>query len=133
MDFDLKRLVLVSCLFALPGISWALSFGEISSNSYLNQQLDAEVKLHTLNPSEVIDARVTLASRQAHERADINMNPILQKLRFNVITKGKNDFVVKISTKRPVKEPVIEFVLELDWATGRIQRPFSIHLDPPPL
>ena len=133
MDFVFKRLVLVSCLFALPGMSWALSFGEISTNSYLNQELDAEVKLHTLNPSEVIDARVTLASKQAHDRAGVDMNHILQKLRFNIVTRANNDFVVKVFTKHAVKEPVIEFVLELDWATGRVQRAFSVHLDPPPL
>lgn len=133
MDSVFKRLVLLSCMFTLPGMSWALSFGEISSNSYLNQKLDAEVKLHTLNPSEVIDARVTLASKEAHERAGIDMNYILQKLRFSVVSKGSNEFVVRVVTKQPVKEPVIEFVLELDWVTGRVQRSFSIHLDPPPL
>lgn len=133
MDFVIKRLVLMSCLFVLPGAAWALSLGEINSNSYINQELDAEVTLHTLNPSEVIDARVTLASRDAHERAGVNMNHILQKLRFNIVSKGKNEFVVKVRTKQPVKEPVIEFVLELDWRTGRVQKPFSIHLDPPPL
>jgi pilus assembly protein FimV len=133
MDSVFKRLVLLSCMFAMPGLSWALSFGEISSNSYLNQRLDAEVKLYSLNPSEVIDARVTLASKEAHDRAGINMNYILQKLRFNIVSKGNNEFVVKVVTKKAVKEPVIEFVLELDWATGRVQRAFSLHLDPPPL
>ncbi len=133
MDFIFKRLLLLGCMLVMPGASWALSFGDISSNSYLNQKLDAEVKLYTLNPSEVIDARVTLASKEAHDRAGINMNHILQKLRFNIVSKGNNDFVVKVVTKQPVKEPVIEFVLELDWATGRVQRSFSIHLDPPPL
>lgn len=129
----IKRVLLPACLLAMPGMVWALSFGEISSHSYINQRLDAEVKLHTLNPSEVIDARVSLASKEAHDRAGIEMKYILHKLRFNIVTKGNGEFVVKIFTKKPVKEPVIEFVLELDWSTGRIQKPFSLHLDPPPL
>lgn len=133
MDFVLKRFAVLACLVTLPGLAWGLSFGEIQSNSYLNQRLNAEVQLHTLNPSEVIDARVTLASRAAHERANLNMTPILNKLRFNIVRKDNGGFVVKVITKKPVKEPVVEFVLELSWATGRIQRAFSIHLDPPPL
>lgn len=131
MDFALKRLAMLVGLFLLPGMVWALSFGDISGYSRLNQKLDAEVKLHTLNPSEVIDARVTLASRDAHDRAGMTMTPIHNKLRFKIVKKDSGDFVVKVMTKKPVKEPVIEFVLELNWATGRIQRPFSIHLDPP--
>ena len=133
MDFVFKRLVLMACLIALPGTGWALSMGDITSKSYLNQRLDAEVKLHSLNPSEVIDARVTLASKSAHDRAGIQMQHILQKLRFKVVSRGKDDFVVMVTTKAPVKEPVIEFVLEVDWSTGRVQKPFSLHLDPPPL
>ena len=133
MDFALKRFAVLLCMFALPGLAWGLSFGEIQGDSYLNQKLNAEVTLHTLNPSEVIDARVTLASREAHERARLTMTPILNKLRFNIVRKDNGQFVVKVQTKKPVKEPVIEFVLELNWATGRIQRAFSIHLDPPPL
>ena len=131
MDFVLKRFAMLICLFALPGMAWALSFGGITSNSYLNQKLDAEVRLHTLNPSEVIDAKVTLASREAHEKAGMTMTPVHNKLRFKIVKKDNDGFVVKVWTKKPVKEPVIEFVLELNWASGRIQRPFSIHLDPP--
>jgi len=133
MDFVLKRFAVLLCMFALPGMAWGLSFGDINSASYLNQRLNAEVTLHTLNPSEVIDARVTLASRDAHERANLTVSPIHQKLRFNIVSKENGRFVVKVTTKKPIKEPVIEFVLELNWATGRIQRAYSIHLDPPPL
>lgn len=133
MEFVIKRFVVLACLFVLPGLAWGLSFGEIQNNSYLNQKLDAEVMLHTLNPAEVIDARVILASDTAHERAGLTMRPILNKLRFNIVRKENGDFVVKVVTKTPVKEPSVEFVLELSGAAGRVQRAFSIHLDPPPL
>ena len=131
MDLVLKRLAIVVCLFTLPGMAWALSFGEIKCYSHLNQNLDAEVMLHTLHPSEVNDAHVTLASREAHERAGITMMSVHNKLQFKIARKKNGDFVVKVTTKKPVKEPVIEFILDISWPTGRVQRPFSIHLDPP--
>jgi pilus assembly protein FimV len=133
MEFVLKRFTVLAGLFVLPGLAWGLAFGEIQNNSYLNQNLDAEIMLHTLNPAEVIDARVILASRAAHDRAGLKMRPILNKLHFNIVRKENGEFVVKVVTRAPVKEPTVEFVLELNGAAGRFQRAFSIHMDPPPL
>jgi pilus assembly protein FimV len=110
-----------------------LSFGEIHSQSRLNERLDAEIMLHTRNPGEIVNARVALASPEAHERAGLQMQHILQKLRFSIVHKQDGQFVVKVTSKQPIKEPVVEFVLELHWSGGRLQRAYALHLDPPSL
>lgn len=133
MESLVFRMLAIGVMCIWPAVTWALSFGEIHSQSRLNERIDAEIKLHTLNPGEIVNARVTLASREVHERAGVEMSHILQKLRFNIVHKENGRFVVKVTSKEPIKEPVVEFVLELHWSGGRLQRAYALHLDPPSL
>lgn len=133
MESFVSRALAVAVMCIWPTLTWALSFGEIHSQSHLNERIDAEIMLHALNPSEIVNARVTLASREVHERAGIELQPLVQKLRFNIVHKQNGQFVVKVTSSEPVKEPVVEFVLELHWSGGRLQRAYALHLDPPGL
>lgn len=131
MESVIFRGLALAVLAAWPALSWALSMGEISSQSRLNERLEAEVALDALNPGEVLNARVTLASADAHSRAGLQVTQLLQKLKFDIVHKQSGEFVVKVTTRQPVREPVVEFVLELNWSGGRLQRAYALHLDPP--
>lgn len=133
MESIVFRMLLTALVCIWPSITWALSFGELHGQSRLNERIDAEIILHTLNPGEIVNARVTLASPEAHERAGMKRQHILQKLRFNIVHKQDGQFVVRVTSTEPIKEPVIEFVLELHWSGGRLQRAYALHLDPPSL
>jgi pilus assembly protein FimV len=133
MESLIFRMLAIGVMCIWPAITWALSFGEMHSQSRLNERLNAEIMLHALNPGEIVNARVTLASREVHERAGIEMQPVLQKLRFNIVHKQNGQFVVKVISKETIKEPIVEFVLELHWPGGRMQRAYALHLDPPGL
>lgn len=131
MDSVIFRCMALAVLTAWPALSWALSLGEITSQSRLNEPLQAEIALHAINPGEVLNARVTLASADAHQRAGLQMQQLLHKLKFAIVHKQSGEFVVKVTTGQPVREPVIEFVLEVNWSGGRLLRDYALHLDPP--
>jgi pilus assembly protein FimV len=133
MKSFVTRMLAVAAMCCWPAVSWALSFGEIQAQSQLNERLDAEIALHALNPGEIVNAQVTLASAEAHARAGLQMQHILQKLRFSIVHRQDGRFVVKVTSKQPIREPVVEFVLELHWSGGRLQRAYALHLDPPSL
>ena len=114
----------------VPGMSLALGLGDIKVHSALNQPLDAEIEVISASPDDVIDIVARLADRQAFERAGLDREYILTKLRFTpAVEDGKP--VIRVTTREPVKEPFLDFLVDVNWPKGRLLREYTILLDPP--
>ena len=125
-------LSLLTALLCFPLSSLALGLGEIEVNSYLNQPLKAEIEVVAARPGEIDDLLVSLASRDAFNKAGLERSADLSKLRFK-IEKSEDGQSAKIlvTTKTAVKEPFLNFLVEADWAKGRLLREYTVLLDPP--
>ena len=73
---------------------------------------------------------VQLASEEAFARAGIERSNALTDLSFTVDSNNGNP-VIRISSNRPVVEPFLNFLLEVDWPQGRMVREYTVLLDPP--
>jgi pilus assembly protein FimV len=135
MFVTMPRLTLVACLLACsflwPSSSWALGLGEIHLNSALNEPMNAEIDLISASPEELTALRATLASREAFTRYGIDRPPFLSTLTFKV-GKGKDgrDSLLVHSTDA-IPEPFVTFLVEVNWARGRLMREYTVLLDPP--
>ena len=132
----MRKLGLVSSLWAalllFPLTVLALGLGEIEVNSFLNQPLKAEIKVISARPGEIDDLLISLASRDAFRKAGLERPAVLSKLKFKVNkSEDGQSATVSISTKTPVIEPFLSFLVEADWAKGRLLREFTVLLDPP--
>jgi len=76
---------------------------------------------------------VRLASQSAFRQANLEFNPALSALRFNLERRNDASYVVRITSLQPVNEPYLDVLLELTWATGRVLREYTVLLDPPAL
>ncbi|MDX1560428.1 MAG: FimV/HubP family polar landmark protein, partial [Marinobacter sp.] len=113
------------------GVAQALGLGEIELQSYLNEPLDAEIVLpqsRGVNPADVF---VNIASEQAYERVGLDRNQFLSKLRFQVVTRNDGSLIVNVSSREPLREPYLNFLLELTWPSGRLMREYAVLVDPP--
>ena len=113
------------------GVAQALGLGEIELQSYLNEPLEADISLNSsagVSPSEVF---VNLAPAEAYRQVGIDRSYFLTKLQFNVTTAPDGNLMVSVSTSEPVKEPYLNFLLEVTWPSGRLMREYSILVDPP--
>ncbi|MCG8517140.1 MAG: hypothetical protein MI794_04000 [Pseudomonadales bacterium] len=113
------------------GVAQALGLGDIELQSYLNEPLEADISLNSsegVNPNEVF---VNLASEDAYRRVGIDRNYFLSRLRFNVSTAADGSLIVNVSTTEPVKEPYLNFLLEVTWPSGRLMREYAVLVDPP--
>ncbi len=127
-------LIITFCLasLAMPTNSFALGLGEIEINSFLNQPLKAEIEVISARAGEIDDLLVTLASRDSFKRAGLSRPRHLSDLRFAVKKNEAGDSaVVVVTTRTAVKEPFLNFLVEADWAKGRVLREFTVLLDPP--
>jgi pilus assembly protein FimV len=135
MSVTMPRLMLMACLlspaFLWPSSSWALGLGEIHLNSALNEPMNAEIDLIAAAPDEVTALRASLAGRDAFTRYGIDRPAFLSTLTFKV-GKGKEgrDALLVRSTDA-IPEPFVTFLVEVNWARGRLMREYTVLLDPP--
>jgi len=128
----LKSMLRKSILMAMfPVQAVALGMGDIEINSTLNQPLNAKVNLIELEPGDAQNLIVSLGSNNAFIRAGIDRPFFLTKMRFKVITNKAGKAFIEITSKRPVVEPFLNFLVQVDWPEGRLFREYTILLDPP--
>ncbi len=122
----------LTCAFATPS-SWAAGLGRLTVQSALGQPLRAEVEVTSVSRDEAPTLAVRLASQSAFRQANLEFNPALSALRFELDRRGEGNYVVRISSLQPVNEPFLDLLVELTWATGRVLREYTVLLDPPAL
>lgn len=123
-------LALALSLAAAPAAVFALGLGEIRLNSALNQPLDAEIELVSATPEELENLKIALASSEAFDRYDIERPFLLNSLRFKAISDGTGARI-KVTSTEPIREPFLTFLVEANWASGRLLREYTLLLDPP--
>src|ERR1019366_9724913 len=93
--------------------------------------MNAEIDLLAATPDELTALRAALASREAFTRYGIDKPPFLSSLTFKV-GKGKDGRdVLLVRSVDAIPEPFVTFLVEVNWARGRLMREYTVLLDPP--
>lgn len=129
----LRKSVLVLSLTAalLPVNVSGLGMGTIQLETALNQPLLAEIDLLSADPETLSDLRVRLADEAAFQRVGMDRPFLLTKLRFQATVTDRGKPVIRVTSQEPIREPFLNFLLELNWPTGRQVREYALLLDPP--
>lgn len=109
----------------------ALGLGDISSNSNLNQNFRGEIALLSVNPDELDTVRVALADAAAFARAGVERPYFLSQLQFEPAVDQRGRPVIRVSSDFPIREPFMNFLVEVNWPNGRLLREYTVLLDPP--
>ncbi|MBU2712484.1 FimV/HubP family polar landmark protein [Zooshikella harenae] len=113
------------------GVANALGLGEITLNSALNQPLDAEIELiqvRELGSSEILP---NLATNEDFNRAGVERIFFLSNLKFQTVVQKNGRAYIKVTSRKPVSEPYLNFLVEVHWPSGRLLREYTVLLDPP--
>ncbi len=121
---------LLVCLTALlmPSSAQALGLADIELHSALNQPLHATIPL-SASKAELSLLKVSLASEKAFQRSGIPREKILNSMIIELIKKDQSPHI-KITSKRLIREPMLEFILAIDSGNGRMFRNYSVFLSP---
>jgi pilus assembly protein FimV len=114
------------------GNAQALGLSDIEVRSGLNQPLDATVSVEGASSRELDQLVIALADAEAHRRAGLERSQALVSLRFSLARDGARP-VIRIRTEQPVRDPFLDFLLEVAWPGGKLVREFTVLLDPPVL
>ncbi|SEJ23377.1 pilus assembly protein FimV [Pseudomonas linyingensis] len=128
-----RKLVLaIAAASALTsGMAHALGLGEISLKSALNQPLDAEIELlevRDLGGNEVLPS---LAAVEEFNKVGVDRPYFLTDLKFTPMLKPNGKSVIRVTSSKPVREPYLNFLIEVLWPNGRLLREYTVLLDPP--
>ena len=115
----------------IPGLANALGLGEIKLNSALSEPLDAEIELVQVRELTSTEILPTLANENDFANSHIERYHFLTDLKFKVVVNEKGKSVIRISSSKPVKEPFLNFLVEVNWPAGRLLREYTLLLDPP--
>jgi len=124
-----KTLAVMSLL--APASAYSLGIGSIKVHSELNQNLNAEISLVTSANEDLSNISVNLAPPAKFDEAKVPWALFLSKVKFEPIVKANGSTVIKVSSSEALKEPFLDFLLEVNWAKGSLYRQFTVLLEPP--
>ncbi|MTI12936.1 FimV/HubP family polar landmark protein [Sansalvadorimonas verongulae] len=111
--------------------AYGLGLGDIRLNSALNQPLDAEIELVEIRELTRGEVLPSMATREDFERAGVERPYFLSDLRFQTIKREDGTAFVRVTSRKPVVEPYLNFLMEVHWPSGRLLREYTLLLDPP--
>ncbi|MCP2009667.1 FimV/HubP family polar landmark protein [Duganella violaceipulchra] len=129
VSFALKTLTGAVASAVLVASANAAGLGKLTVLSSLGQPLRAEIELTAVSADEAGALVAKLAPAEAFRTANIDFNPTLLSLRFEVEQRNGRQ-LIRITSSQPVNEPFVDMLLELNWTGGRMVREYTFLLDP---
>jgi pilus assembly protein FimV len=132
----MKKTVLASMVaattigFLSPLTSHAFGLGKIDVQSALNEPFKAEIPIAALRPEEKGNLEVRIASEEEFNKAGLNRSILLSQMQFDIVERGGRDLIL-ISSKQPIKEPFLDFLISATAGSGLMLREYTVLLDPP--
>ena len=123
-------IVLSACIWLVTSNAQAIGLGRIVVNSALNQPLDAEISIASIESNVLESLKIRLATDSDFQRANISIEPVVKLLQFNVIN-GETGPWIHLTTDGPVRTPFLHFLAAIEWSGGKIIREYTALLDPP--
>ena len=126
-----KTAVALAISLVMPAAVWAVGLGTLKTSSTLNQPFVGKVDILGATAADFQTLSVKLADAAQFERAGITRAAELLKLRFEIIVNAGGVDYIRVTSSEPVREPFLDFLVEMTWAQGRMVREYTVLLDPP--
>ncbi|WP_147674773.1 type IV pilus assembly protein FimV, partial [Vulcaniibacterium tengchongense] len=126
------RTALTLALALASGTAAALGLGQIEVKSKLGEPFLAEIPIVSNDPSELENLQAELASPAVFAR--VGLQPpagVVADLQFAPALDASGKPVIRVSSQRPVDQPLLTFLVSVDWGQGRLVREYSALVDAP--
>ncbi|MEQ1837493.1 MAG: FimV/HubP family polar landmark protein [Candidatus Nitrotoga sp.] len=131
MKLFFKAAGLVLSLF-LSGMAGAVSMGAADIGSALGQPLRVKIAIKTASKVEANSLSARLATPDTYRVTGVDYPFHLPALSFQL---EKNtipeEMVLTITSVKPVSDPFVRLLVEVNWSSGKLLREYTLLLDPP--
>ncbi len=128
MTRSFKASIIALSIAALPFAVHGAGLGQIRVFSALGQPLRAEIPV-SATPEELRSLSARIASPEAFRQADLGYGSAARAIRLSVDARASGA-VIHLSSERPIDDPFVDLLVELNWAAGRLVREYTFLLDP---
>ncbi|AZS52042.1 hypothetical protein DM558_15235 [Entomomonas moraniae] len=111
--------------------AYALNMGSISWKSSYGQPLDARIELSDAKNLQASDIKSSIANTNDFSKAGLEYSPTLSNLSFSTIINPDGTGYIKITSAKPIKEPFMNFLIDVNWPNGKASKEYTILLDMP--
>ena len=125
MNKLILAVTLTLSLLAIQPAAYALALSKLQLNSALNHNLDAIIEISSANAQE-LDSLNIAVSRLSNQSMDYHW----PNIKVELVRPENGKSYLKLTSEEVVREPVLNFLLELDWSTGRYKREYSLLINP---
>lgn len=129
---QVRKLVLaIAAASALSsGMAHALGLGELTLKSAQNQPLVAEIELLDVKELTAAEVVPSLASPEDFAKAGVDRQAFLNDLTFTPVLNPGGKSILRVTSSKPLSEPMVKFLVQVMWPNGRLLRDYSVLLDP---
>lgn len=126
------RVALALSLAMASGAAAALGLGQIELKSKLGQPLVAEIPVISSDPAELEQLQAGLPSPDTFARIGLQLpDEFVSSLQFTPGVDAAGRPVIRVTSEAPVTDPLLTFLVEVDWGQGRLVREYSALVDAP--
>ena len=122
-------LALALSLVLLSSSSWALGFGDITVASKLGDNFTASIPITDTADLEIEQIKVSNATTEIYKLLNVENSFIYQSFKLNV-SNVDGKLVLNITTTDSIREPYLNFVIQMKWPSGQINKEFKVFIDP---
>jgi len=130
MSSGINPLVWMMAL-SMPGAAQALGLGDIHVDSGLNERLAAEIEIVGATPLELAELKAAVANRETFLHYGAERPAFLASTTFRVAQDVHGRPVLAVRSTETFTEPVVNFLVDLNWRNGQLIRQYTLLLDPP--
>ena len=127
----IKTWLTAAAFLFLPLNAYAAGLGKLTVSSGLGQPLRAEIELVSVQKDELSSVVARIASLEAYREAKIDRATSLSSIKISVESRANGEPYLKVISTKPVNDPFVDMLIELNWASGRLLREYTLLLDPP--
>ncbi len=127
----LKQITVALCMALLPITVFAAGLGKLNVSSGLGEPLVADIELLSVTPEELNSIIAAIASEEAYTVQGIEKPASHNTIKVEVAKNSSGAPILKLKSSQPISEPFLDMLIQVDWASGRLLREYTVLLDPP--
>ena len=126
---SIYSLAIAFSLLLLSHSSWALGLGEITVTSKLGENFNASISVTDTAGLDMEQMKASNATIDIYKQLNVDNSFIYQSFKLNLSNvDGKP--VLNITTTDSIREPYLNFIIQMKWPAGQINKEFKVLIDP---
>ena len=127
----LKQITIALCMALMPVAVFAAGLGKLNVISGLGEPLKADIELLSVTPEELSTITAAIATEEAYATQGIERPASHGTIKVEVAKSANGTPILKLKSSQPISEPFLDMLIQVDWASGRLLREYTVLLDPP--